>query len=210
MTLPKFEWIEQYQQSGAESLKRMQTVRRERDSALETVQALKAEYEACLRRSLLEGADVSAALTELDAKITEAERAFKHRDEALRLAESGTVFKPAVNKEGLLPAWADYRAQYIADIVDPCKQAMLQAKLAYITAVQTYKAAIKHYDAEREYALNTVYPGVYPQPDRYKLGEVDFQWTVEREKYEITRGDLYDISVGRPVTSIQHIKEVAK
>lgn len=210
MTLPKFEWIEQYQQSGAESLKRIQTVRRERDSALETVQALKAEYEACMRRSLLESTDVSAALTEIDAKITEAERTFKHRDEALKLAESGTVFKGTINKNGLIPAWAEYKAQYIADVVDPCKQAMLQAKLAYIGAVQTYKAVIKHYDAERDYALNTVYPSVYPQPDRYKLGDVDFQQQLDRDVYEITAADLRDISYGRQVASIQHVKGAVK
>lgn len=206
MTLPKFEWINEFLGSVAEYQKRMTEVVHERESALETIQALKAEYTQELRRGVMDRVDVSAKLKELDAKIEEAERMFKYKDEALRVAQSSAVYEPTVNKSGLTPAWLAYKAKYIEEVVNPRKQAMLDAKLAYIDAVQTYRAAITHYEAEKAYALNTVYPNTWPAPGQYALGVVDFELQAERDKYQISRDDLYFLAEGRPVQSIQHVK----
>lgn len=206
MTLPKFEWIEQFLGSVAEYQKRMTEVSHERDSALETVQALKAEYTQELRKGVMERVDVSAKLKELDDRIEEAERMFKYKEQALRVAQSGAVYEPAVNKSGLTPAWLAYKAKYIEEVVNPRKQAMLDAKLAYIDAVQAHKAAVRHYEAEKAYALNTVYPNTWPAPGQYALGVVDFERREEREVYQISREDLYFLADGRPVQSIQHVK----
>lgn len=206
MTLPKFEWIEEYLGSSAEYQKRVTEVAHERDSALEKVQALKADYAQELRRGVMERVDVSGRLAELDAKIEEAERMFKYKDEALRVAQSGTVYNPVINKGGLTPAWLAYKAKYIEEVVNPRKQAMLDAKLAYIDAVQAHRAAVRHYEAEKSYALNTVYPNTWPAPGQYSLGVVDFELQAERDKYQISREDIYLLTEGRPVQSIQHVK----
>lgn len=196
----EFTKIEQFIAERAEKLGKQAIIKQQRDSALEQVQALKAEFEAAMRRSLETGQDAGKALDALSVRIEEAERVFQRKDREWQLA--GSVMQPKITSDYVVTAWnTEFKPAYKKEVFDPAAAAVLAAKKAYVAAVQQYKSVVREYGDKRYAAaseLNPSDPGRYV----YKMTDVDFQYTTETDVYFIKEGDLYDLNAGRPVRSL--------
>ena len=78
---------------------------------------------------------------------------------------------------------------------------VLKAKAEYAEAVLDYKAAVREFEELRSEARGELSDHYY-----YKLANADLQTRQEVEKYFIANGDLYDLSNGQPLRSIQYVK----
>ncbi|AKG35645.1 hypothetical protein [Paenibacillus durus] len=201
----RFEMIDNYVRDRQEICDKQAAAQLERDSALETTQALKAEYEAIIRESLYSGEDVSSKLDAVSDKIVEAERVFLRKDTESRIAQ--TAFSAKTTPEDVVTAWnADFQPRYFAELIQPARDELLSAKLAYIDAYTAYRKAVREFDDEKDAVLNTMYPGRWPQPHRYEMREVGFANVNEGDTHRITGADLYDLDNGRTVQSVLHVK----
>ncbi|MNN27031.1 hypothetical protein D3C81_1405530 [compost metagenome] len=118
-----------------------------------------------------------------------------------------TAFPAKTTPEDVVAAWnADFQPKYYAEIIQPAREAMLTAKLAYIDAYKAYHAAVKDFDADKDAVLNTMYPDRWPQPHRYEMRGVGFANVTDADTHRITRADLYDLDNGRVAQSVQYVK----
>lgn len=99
----EFTKIKQFIEERANMSVKQAVVKQERDSALEEVQALKAEFEATMRRSLETGQDAGKALDALSVRIEEAERTFKRKEREAQVAAA--VFQPKMTSDDIITAW---------------------------------------------------------------------------------------------------------
>jgi hypothetical protein len=202
----KFEKIEEYRKQSEEYSAQQAERVRQRASALEEVQALKAEYEKLMHDSLVSGTDAGTELDELSDKIAAAERIYERKNREYQVAS--TLYNHTVTKEDVVASWnTDFRPQFKADKFDPAADALLAAKLAYIDAFQAYWGVIKEYKDTKEDTLSTLAPSGNDGKYRYKLTDVDFQTTTETDTYFIKRDDLYHLDNGESVRSIQYVRK---
>ncbi|UMR35895.1 hypothetical protein MJ749_25275 [Paenibacillus polymyxa] len=201
----KFEKIEEYRKQS-EVYTAQQTERGlQRASALEEAQALKAEYEKLMRDSLVGGTDAGTELDELSDKIAAAERIYERKNREYQVAS--TLYNHTVTKEDVVAAWnAEFKPQFKAEKFDPAASALLAAKLAYIDAFQAYREVVKEYADVKEDVLSTLVPSGDDGKYRYKLEEVDFQFTTETDTHFVKQTDLYYLGNGEPVRSVQYLE----
>lgn len=201
----KFEKIEEYRKQSEDYLAQQTERSRQRASALEEVQALKAEYEKLMRDSLVAGTDAGTELDELSNKTAAAERTYERKNREYQVAS--TLYNHTVTKEEVVAAWnTEFKAQFKAEKFDPAADKLLAAKLAYIDAYQEYKRVVGVYEDLKGDVLSTLAPSGDDGKYRYKLTDVDFQTTTETDTYFIKRDDLYHLDNGEPVRSIQYVK----
>jgi hypothetical protein len=201
----KFEKIEEYRKQSEDYLAQQTERGCQRASALEEVQALKAEYEKLMRDSLVSGTDASTELDELSDKIAAAERIYERKNREYQVAS--TLYNHTVTKEDVVAAWnAEFKPQFKTEKFDPVASALLTAKLAYIDAFQAYREVVKEYADVKEDVLSTLAPSGDDGKYRYKLEEVDFQFTTETDTYFVKQEDLYYLGNGESVRSVQYVK----
>lgn len=123
----EFTKIKQFIEERANMSVKQAVVKQERDSALEEVQALKAEFEATMRRSLETGQDAGKALDALSVRIEEAERTFKRKEREAQVAAA--VFQPKMTSDDIITAWnTEFKPAFKKEKFDPAAEALLAAK----------------------------------------------------------------------------------
>ncbi|MBE0335578.1 hypothetical protein [Paenibacillus sp. 23TSA30-6] len=201
----EFEKIEEYRKQSEDYLAQQTERSRQRASVLEEVQALKAEYEKLMRDSLVSGTDASKELDDISDKIAAAERTYERKNREYQVAS--TLYNHTVTPEDVIAAWnAEFKPQFKAEKFDPAASALLAAKLAYIDAFQAYREVVKEYTDVKEDVSSTLVPSGDDGKYRYKLEEVDFQFTTETDTHFVKQADLYCLGNGEPVRSIQYVK----
>ncbi|SFS76279.1 hypothetical protein [Paenibacillus sp. 453mf] len=201
----KFELIESYRRQSDEFNAKQEERARQRASALETVQALRAEYAKVMRDSLVNGTDAGKQLDKLSDQIAEAERTFERKKREYEVAE--TMRMHTITPQQVQDSWnQEFTPQYRSEVFNPAIEALLNAKLAYIEAYKSYRAVVKDFDDQKKDTYETLAPGRWPNPYQYKLNEIDFNLTTETDRYFIKRYDLNDLNGDKPVRSVQGLK----
>lgn len=118
-----------------------------RKSAMEEVQALKAEYTAAVRKSVLDGEDNATFIEELDAKIQQAERTYRRIDAEVGLGLSLT--NDIGGREAVVEAWnTDYYPNTIMkDTLEPALEKLKDAGRAYAEEYQRVLSILDDVDA---------------------------------------------------------------
>lgn len=177
----KFEKLEDYLEQHMKIAKAQSELNRRAESALEEVQALKAEYEALIRRSVAEGVDVTKELDEMDEKIAKAQTNYERRkQEADTYSRMGKELK--ISKDDVVNSWnteflPEYRAKKFEGVLDR----LMRAKAEYITAAKAYFDCVKeinHLKDDVSSALGDEY--------RYKLRSIEITRSDEKGKYLVT------------------------
>lgn len=145
--MKKFEAIELYKSKTTEIGQRRGELEHRRRSALEEVQALKAEYTAAVRKSVLEGADNAVEIEELDKKVEQAERTFRRVDAEV---SAGLSLSGAVGGHGsVVDAWnTDYYPNVVMkETLEPALTKLNAAASAYADEFQRVLSIIDEVDA---------------------------------------------------------------
>lgn len=202
----EFKKAKEYQEQGKDIMAAMQAAKARRDSALELVHALKADYEGAIRKSFEAGADATAELDSLSDKIEAAERAFKRRESEYAHVTATQTQK--VKPDDVIAAWnTEFIPKFKESLYDPAIQALIDAKLAYVSAWQTYRGVVKQFDGIKGDALaalggETTVGSRY----RYKLKDVDFETPAQSDPYYITGTDLHYLLRDMNPVSIQYVE----
>lgn len=170
-------------------------------SALEAYQAAKAEYEATMRRGLVEGTDVSAELDQLDEKVSET---LKHYERKKRESETFSALDKsyAVSKDDVMNAWnGEFLPEYKQSKLNRVLESMIDAKAKYVTAVQEYFGCVDEIESVRSDVLSALGDHYY-----YKLHHIKFANTEDRSKYLISDELLYRTHSGE--FDYQEIKQL--
>jgi hypothetical protein len=156
--MKKFETREKYRESmwkGAEELSAFECKER---TALEEVQALKAEYSKKVEESVAAGIDATAELDDLDDRIEKAERAHARRKHECQLKRAAGP-SVTVTREDVVTSWNDeFVPQFIAEILEPLSKALKEAKDAYVAAFVALRKAQKHFENEKKTTIETIDP----------------------------------------------------
>lgn len=201
----KFELIEDFRKHADELVAILKGVHSRRESALEEVQALKAEYERVIRESLLTGRDTSSELDELCARIATAEELFKRRDLEYQLFVPSQAKK--ISREDVVSSWnSDFFPKYKRELFDPAIESLLKAKLSYIDAYLHYKKVVSDYDTAKNDVLRTLAPSGEDGKYRYAMKNIDFDALERTNTYFLNRGDLHDLSSSQVPVSVRHVK----
>lgn len=164
----KFEALENYRkQESAMSHKRSEA-QRKRDTALEAMQAAKADYSALVRRSVTESADLSDAIDKADEAVQKAERTFRRFDEEYNV--SSAIHKNKADKDSIVDEWnrAYYPDVIMGELLTPLLDDLLAAGNAYADAFEKVLAAVEQAKAARTEAYTELGQGY-----EYKLRNID-------------------------------------
>lgn len=166
--MKKLESLEKYLQQQALMAQKQGDAQRKRDSALEALQAAKAEYSALVRRSVTEGVNLDAEIDKADEAVQKAERTYRRYEEEYNV--SVAVHRVKDQKDAIVTDWNnDYYPNVImAELINPRLEELLAAGNAYADAFEKTLAAITEAKALREDAKSALGRGY-----EYKLREVD-------------------------------------
>ncbi|WP_410770126.1 hypothetical protein [Fontibacillus sp. BL9] len=145
--MKKFEALETYKKMSSEIGQRRANLEHRRRSALEEVQALKAEYTAAMKKSILEGADNASEIEEIDKKVEQAERTFRRVDAEVT---AGLNISGAVGgQDSVVTAWnADYYPNTVMkETLEPALAKLNAAACAYADEFQRVLSIIDEVDA---------------------------------------------------------------
>lgn len=180
MTL-EFKKLDEYLTQHKGIADKQSQLNRAATNALEAYQAAKAEYEATMRRGLVEGVDVTAELDQLDEKVSEALKQYERKK---RESETFSALDKsyAVSKDDVLNAWnGEFLVEYKQSKLDQVLKSMVNAKEKYVSAVQKYFECVDEIDDIRSDVLSSLGEHYY-----YKLHHIKFANTVDRSKYLIS------------------------
>lgn len=168
--MKKFEAIETYKKQSAEIGQRRAEMQRRKQSAVEEVQALKAEYTAAVRKSITEGEDKAAEIEELDRKIEEAERTLRRVDAEVNVGLS--LAGPVGGHDGIVDAWNTdfYPNVVMAETLEPALAKLNAAAAAYADEFERILSLVEEIDAVYEDAKSTLGSGY-----EYKLVSIKGQ-----------------------------------
>ncbi|KGE20798.1 hypothetical protein [Paenibacillus wynnii] len=167
---------------------------RERDSALERVQAIKAEYSTTMKQSFESGADVTAKLDSLSDQLAAAEKEFRRKDLALTMSAGVKGKMPA---DEVMIAWnTDYLPKYRAEVFNPLAAALEKARDDYYRAYAACAASVQAIEVERESVVYTLDPN-YGLSNRYvyKLQKPDY--FSKSARYVIKPEDIQKLALGQ-------------
>ncbi|ADC48956.1 hypothetical protein BpOF4_04460 [Alkalihalophilus pseudofirmus OF4] len=172
----KFELLDQYTEERAARVRQSSEMSFRVKQAEEEVQGLKAEYEAKLRASLIDGKDITKELDALDEKIKEAEKAHaRRRQEQTLFTQMKTT---SITPDDIVEEWrSKYLPEFKAIKLAPAYEKMFEAKKQWVEAWAEYQAAIAEYNDEKQATIHEVGDYVY-----YKLGKIEAD-ADERDKY---------------------------
>lgn len=206
----KFELLEKYQKQSDDFHAKQLERERQRDSAFEEVQALKAEYAKVMREALVNGVDAGEQLDEISDKIAAAEKKSERKKREWEIAQ--TMQTHTITQQQVVDAWnQEFKPKYRSKIVDPALGELLAAKLSYIEAYKKYRQVVNDFDSLKADALDILSPNhSWPKPYQYQLGDVDFNLTTEADTYYIKESDLSDLKGNKTVRSIQYVKREGK
>ncbi|MBP1905503.1 hypothetical protein J2Z32_002133 [Paenibacillus turicensis] len=145
--MKKFQAIEDFIAKHNTVGERRAELEHRRKSAIEEVQALKAEYTAAVRKSVLEGEDNVALIEELDGKIQQAERTYRRIDAEVSLGL--TLTNDVDGREAVADAWnTDYYPNTIMrDTLEPALEKLKDAGRAYAEEYQRVLTILNDVDA---------------------------------------------------------------
>lgn len=145
--MKKFQAIEDFIEKHNTVGERRMELEQRRNSALEEVQSLKAEYTAAVRKSVLDGEDNVTLIEELDGKIQQAERSYRRIDAEVNLGLALT--NDVGGREEVAEAWnTDYYPNTIMrDTLEPALVKLKDAGRAYAEEYQKVLAVLDEVDA---------------------------------------------------------------
>jgi hypothetical protein len=186
----KFDFIEQFiAQKQGRQVEHATLVQRA-TSALEEVHALKAEYEKILRESLVVRKDSTKELDAITERIEKAQTTYERRDAECQMYSR--VVPEKITADDVLVKFNDeFLPAYKEERYNPVLQRLLAAKQEYIDAEMEYKQVIADFENERQRTRGELSDSFY-----YRLKDIGFQRTIEREHYTITTSDLFYRSSG--------------
>lgn len=159
--------------------------------ALEAHQAAKAEYEATMRRGLVEGIDVSSELDRLDEKVSDTLKQYERKK---RESQTFSVLDKsyAISKDDVLHSWNnEFLTGYRQSKLDQVLANMVEAKAKYVSAVWDYFDCVDEIDDVRGEVLGALGDYYY-----YKLHHIKFENMVQKAKYLISDELLYKTHSG--------------
>ncbi|OKP81845.1 hypothetical protein A3844_24995 [Paenibacillus helianthi] len=189
----KFTKIEDFQREQDAVSSKRGAIQRERDSALEKVQALKAEYAATMARSFETGADVTSKLDSLSDQLAAAEKDFRRKDLAVTMSAGVKAKMPA---DEVMLAWnTEYLPKYRTEVFNPLVDALEKARDEYYKAYAACSASVQAVENERQSVVYTLDPN-YGLNNRYiyKLQKPDYFSKTAR--YVIKPEDIQKLAVG--------------
>ncbi|TLS53392.1 hypothetical protein FE782_03730 [Paenibacillus antri] len=184
----RFDFIDRLRDQKVKRQREHQELQRRVESATEELQALKAEYEKVLRDSFSERRDATKELDALQDKIEAAEKAYARRRQERDMYSS--VIKREVTEQQVADAWNnEYVPRYKEELVDPALERLMKAKSEFVDALLDHYEIVNKLDGERMGVIHELGEGY-----RYKLADVKFNFTTEREIHYISDGTLWGLS----------------
>lgn len=170
--------------------------------AQEEIVALKLQYEQAMVASVSAGKGVTAEVDALGVKVEEAEKALKRRQQERQVYS--LISQPgAITADDIVREWNEVFVPEIRkELLEPVLKEMLRAKKAVIDASIAYRKLMKEFEAERYRVISIAGDGV-----QYKLNDIAFQRTDEREKYFVTRYDETALRHGEIPSSFQNVRD---
>ncbi|MCL6458831.1 MAG: hypothetical protein K6T85_12560 [Gorillibacterium sp.] len=189
----KFTKIEEYRKAHEGVSRQQEVIQRERNSALETLQALKADYSAVLTKSIQTGEDATTALDKLSDSIAAAERNFQRKELAVTVS-AGT--RPNILSDEVMQEWnSSYIPQYHNEVLNPLLGTLEKARDDYYKAHIAYQSAVQALENERMSVVYTLDPnGGLINRYVYKLRGAD-RLSME-SSYVIKTDDIKKLSTG--------------
>lgn len=187
----EFKKLDEYLAQHREIAKKGAELSRAAACALEAHQAAKAEYEATMRRGLVEGIDVSSELDRLDEKVSDTLKQYERKK---RESQTFTTLDKshAISRDDVWKAWNDeFIPEYKKTTFDPILEKLLEAKRIYLQAAKEYHDAAKEIDDMRYDINSALGDGYY-----YKLHPVRIGRRDVLEHYLITENIANDVYSG--------------
>lgn len=187
----KFEYLNQLIAEKQSRTAEHELMIRREASALEDVQALKAEYERVIRESLAVGKDSTKDLDAITDKLETAQRAYDRRHQERLLYSS---VKPAkITGQDVVTEWNTvFAPQFREQRFGPVMERLLAAKREIVDAVMDYHAAVREFNDQR-----TLTRGEVSQSHYYELKDADpILMQTDTEKYFVTDMDLRYLAAG--------------
>ncbi|MFB6362494.1 hypothetical protein ACFCP7_00350 [Paenibacillus elgii] len=186
----KFDLIQKFIEQKEQRQREFDELVRREASALEEVQALKAEYEKTLRDSLVARKDSTSELDSLQERIETAEKTFARRH--LEREMYSSVVKPEITAQDVVDSFnLDFAPAFKEKHYNPVLDRLLDAKQEFIDAVMEYHAVVADFEQERYSARSELSDHYY-----YKLHDVEIQTQAATDHYFITSADLSQLARG--------------
>ncbi|MFT9848971.1 hypothetical protein [Aneurinibacillus sp. REN35] len=183
----KFEMLDKFVAQKESRASAHQELLKREQSALETVQALKAKYEQMLRESLVSGQNKDAELDALDKEVASAITAYERRN--LERVSYTNIVPEEITAQNVVDSWnKDFVPQFRKKRFDAVLEKLLETKKAFANAVLDYHATIAEFNAEKSYVIGEV-----SEKYQYKLQSIEFAYRTDIERYFITDNDLYEL-----------------
>ncbi len=188
----EFKKLEEYQKQNWRVAEGQAELNRKAASALEDLQALKAEYEALIRRSVSEGVDLTKQIDEKDEQIAKAQKAYERRKKEAD-TYSSMSHQVDITNDDVMNEWnGEFIPKYRAEIHDKILENLLKAKADYVKATKAYADSVKDIEELRGDVVSALGDRYY-----YKLNGVKLNFTHEYQKYFLNRTMVSDIMDGR-------------
>lgn len=152
----KFTKIEEYKKQQEGVTAKQTTLQLERNSALEKLQALKAEYTALITQSITSGENVDAALDKLSDSIADAERNYTRKVTAATMSNS---VQPGISRDSVESEWnTTYFPSFKTEVFNPLAVELEKARDEYYAAYLKCLSAVEGLEAERKSVVYTLDP----------------------------------------------------
>ncbi|EJL31785.1 hypothetical protein [Brevibacillus sp. BC25] len=198
----KFELADKQKEQRDSKQQKVMAMAEQEQKAREELVALKHQYEQAMVASVSAGKGITDEIDALGVKVEEAEKALKRRQQE-RQVYSTNQQPGTISADDIVREWNEV---FVPDIrkeqLEPVLKEMLRAKKAVIDASVAYRKLMKEFEAERYRVVAIAGDGV-----QYKLNDIAFQRTDEREKYFITRYDEAALRHGEIPSSFQNVRD---
>lgn len=195
--MSEFTLLQQFIEQKEEMAKMGQEMAKREQAAVEEYQALKAEYETMIKRSVIEGKDMTKQLDAQAEKIEKAKTAAERRKQEHHIF-SATRPNETIKAEDVVSAWnSEFLPAFHAEKMKPVLDTLLKAKRALADAVLAYHDVTNEFEAKRYECRSELADTYY-----YQLKDVALQTRQEHEKYFVMIEDLQDLAANQRPSSL--------
>ena len=192
-----FKLLDQFIQQKEEMTRMGQEMAKREQAAVEEYQALKAEYETMIKRSVLEGKDMTKQLDAQAEKIEKAKTAADRRKQEHQIF-SATRPNETIKATDVVKAWnEEFLPAFHAEKMQPVLDALINAKRTLTEAVLAYHDVTNEFEAKRYECRSELADTHY-----YELKDVALQTRQEHEKYFVMIEDLQELAANQRPASL--------
>jgi hypothetical protein len=199
--MSEFKVLDQFIQQKEEMTRMGQEMAKREQAAVEEYQALKAEYETMIKRSVVEGKDMTKQLDAQAEKIEKAKTAAERRKQEHQIF-SATRPNETIKAEDVVTAWnSEFVPAFHTEKMQPVLDALINAKKTLTEAVLAYHDVTNEFEAKRYECRSELADTHY-----YELKDVALQTRQEHEKYFVMIEDLQELAANQRPSSLGGVK----